>query len=461
MFIGVTVVTRRGRSKQSRIIPINIMADSILVGLTLLFAAVTYTKSDSCLDRTYSRAESGPVIAETTIPPLPMGCDAPSGRTCDWYPDCLNRCFYDCAQDDINSAQTYCNEFSTNLWLFSQTGIRWVFNVRKCQQTALANQLGLHPTPSCEEISERVMQSHTACFAEPGAQASYDDSICGLQCQDFLGIFKTVEGGTEEKFKETLMSAFGSSDGQCGSQGTTSAFHQCYNQSSGGYFRLVRFTISAEDNSMARVKRSAECDDNCVSKKITSYVLTEKLGFENTGTLDWIIFAKRLTASTLEISLLFLDYAFLTDTNSQTTEIDMITNKTAELLIKEQLVKADQVEFEVLQVSSCNDFMCNPKNSETVILSQDMVTTTTAQAPSTNTQASTTPIATKASSEGGSSTEKSESDDTSGDRNDDNIISDGSVYQPDNGATMTLKLKLETMILALFSLSILQPFNYC
>lgn len=430
----------------------------VLISLTIL----TLVRSESCLDRTYNRAESGPILSETTIPPLPSGCNSPSGLTCDWYPDCLNRCFYNCDQQTIDSAQSYCSKFSTNLWYFTQTGIRWVFSVRKCQQSMLAGQLAMDPIPSCDKISERVLQSHTDCFADPNPQANSGDSICGLQCQDFLAIFKTVEDETKMNFEETLMSAFGEADGQCAPQGAAANFHQCFNQNSGGYFRLVRFVLAEKENNIARDKRSTECDDKCVSEKVTNYLLSEKLGYAKNTTLDWSTLVKWLPSTNIEISILFMDSIFLTNANSSLDNVDMIASKTADLLKTDPNVKVDDTQYEVLEVSSCGDFLCSPGNSITVRLGPETTTvTSTSTSPPTTASAQGTAVKSTADSTQSSParTEDSTTEQVNGGGaggDNDGVISDKSVYDPENGATRATKWNIEFVFSALCAALILK-----
>ena len=146
------------------------------------------TSDCSC---TPSNPTSHPNI--TTL--LPPECYSPSGDSCDWYRNCLER-KYPCEATSngyaVKYAEHFCKLYDQNFGKFSQTGKNWVNGVRKCLQVSLVPLLRpWADDPTCEEIREKAFASHTPCYLNPGNGVS---SVCDLDCSDYFQIFWTIKG---------------------------------------------------------------------------------------------------------------------------------------------------------------------------------------------------------------------------------------------------------------------------
>ena len=130
-------------------------------------------------------------IPTTSLPPE---CYSPSGDSCDWYRNCLEK-KYPCEASSnayaITYAATFCRLFEERRAKFSSEGQQWMDGVRKCLQVALVPLLRPWANPTCKEIRERAFASHTPCYLEPDKDVP---SICDLDYVEKVKIFWTIKG---------------------------------------------------------------------------------------------------------------------------------------------------------------------------------------------------------------------------------------------------------------------------
>ena len=148
--------------------------------------------SDDCLCQ-LSNTTAKPYTGVPTTS-LPLECNSPSGDSCDWYRNCLEKT-YPCEDTSnayaIKYAEKFCRLYGNRYSLFSPKGRKWVDAVRKCLQVSLVPILRPFFKFSCERIRQRAFYSHTRCYLLPDEGAP---SICDLDCQDFFKIFWTIKG---------------------------------------------------------------------------------------------------------------------------------------------------------------------------------------------------------------------------------------------------------------------------
>lgn len=125
---------------------------------------------------------------------LPSQCYSPSGGSCDWYRNCLER-KYPCEATSnayaIRYAEKFCKLYDKRYTLFSADGQKWVDGVRKCLQVVLVPLLRPWMKPTCQEIRKTAFASHTPCYLYPGKGVP---SVCDLGCWEYFKIFWTIKG---------------------------------------------------------------------------------------------------------------------------------------------------------------------------------------------------------------------------------------------------------------------------
>ena len=115
-----------------------------------------------------------------------QACRNPSGDSCSWYRDCLNR-FNPCSSSPsdeyaLTYGNHYCTKYENNLNKFSSQAQQWIGKVRKCLQLALKTQLG--SGISCSNLKVEAFDSHTKCYVDSG--------FCELPLSDYVEITKLV-----------------------------------------------------------------------------------------------------------------------------------------------------------------------------------------------------------------------------------------------------------------------------
>ena len=152
--------------------------------------------------------DNGPVIKDCSCNPslftaspttsLPADCYSPSGDSCDWYRNCLEK-KYACEATSnayaIKYVEKFCKLYDKRSSLFSPDGQKWVDGVRKCLQVVLVPLLRPWKKPSCQEIRETAFASHTPCYLNPDKDVP---SICDLDCSEYFKNFWTIKGSFTE-----------------------------------------------------------------------------------------------------------------------------------------------------------------------------------------------------------------------------------------------------------------------
>lgn len=150
---------------------------------------------------------SGPVYADcscrigeeytTSNLSLPTKCYSPSGTSCDWYEQCLER-KHNCrgTKDDygVAYATKFCNLYDKYYSHFSYQGQQWIDAVRKCLQVSLVPLLRPWRSLSCKEVKTIAFNSHVPCYIRPNDQSPHI-SICHLGAHDFFSVFWTIKSG--------------------------------------------------------------------------------------------------------------------------------------------------------------------------------------------------------------------------------------------------------------------------
>ncbi len=130
-----------------------------------------------------------------TQKPLPQECYSPSGDSCDWYRNCLEK-NYPCVASSnaysIRYAERFCRSFDNRSRAeFSADAQKWTDGVRKCLQVALVPLLRPWVNPSCRALRVKAFASHTPCYLNPDKDVP---SICDLSYLQYTKIFWTIKG---------------------------------------------------------------------------------------------------------------------------------------------------------------------------------------------------------------------------------------------------------------------------
>ena len=124
---------------------------------------------------------------------LPGECYNPSGDNCYWYRNCLEKKYPPCEPTGnayvIRYAEKFCRVVEEHKAQLSPDAQKWMEAVRKCQQVAMVPLLRLQNNPTCNEIRDKALTSHTSCYLNPGN----DVSICDLNCLQYFKIFWSIK----------------------------------------------------------------------------------------------------------------------------------------------------------------------------------------------------------------------------------------------------------------------------
>ena len=114
---------------------------------------------------------------------LPDSCFSPSGDSCSWYQNCLERKHPTCGARTnayaLTHAEKFCNLYRVYNSKFTPLGQKWIDAVRKCLQVSLVPLLRAWSKPACQQIRAKAFESHTSCYFSPDQGAP---SICDLNC---------------------------------------------------------------------------------------------------------------------------------------------------------------------------------------------------------------------------------------------------------------------------------------
>ncbi len=147
--------------------------------------------TDDCSCEFNSSTSSPYTVHPTTS--LPPECYSPSGDSCNWYRNCLEK-KYPCEASRnayaIKYAEKFCKLYDDRYSVFSEDAKKWVDGVRKCLQVALVPLMRPWMSSTCKEIRERAFASHTPCYLNPDKDVP---SICDLGNLQYWKIFWTIK----------------------------------------------------------------------------------------------------------------------------------------------------------------------------------------------------------------------------------------------------------------------------
>ena len=129
----------------------------------------------------------------TVVTPLPTSCYSPSGDSCDWYRNCLEKkypCEATTSAYAITFAEKFCNLYNDHYSKFSSDGRKWIDAVRKCLQVSLVPLLRMWQKPTCQQIRAKAFGSHSPCYLAPDKGAP---SICDLKWTEYLKTFWVIK----------------------------------------------------------------------------------------------------------------------------------------------------------------------------------------------------------------------------------------------------------------------------
>ncbi|XP_029190324.2 uncharacterized protein LOC114957145 isoform X1 [Acropora millepora] len=237
---------------------------------------------------------------------LPPHCYSPSGDSCDWYRNCLER-KYPCEDTSnayaITYAEKFCRLYDERYFSFSVAGQKWMNAVRKCLQVYLVPLLRSWVKPTCQEIREKAFASHTPCYLYPDKDAP---SVCDLSCFYVFKIFFTIKGSfinmdtAGQSFKGLL--TIGS---ECG---PTSQIPKCFRESKdwitnkefktyNRFVNIFKIIIKTFEKSIKRDRRWA--DPTSLPKADARIRFADGVGSAlekalkwNTEVMDWIAYTE-------------------------------------------------------------------------------------------------------------------------------------------------------------------------
>ena len=261
------------------------------------------TQDCSCKDAGSTTANPFTGLLTT---PLPPDCYSPSGDSCDWYRNCLER-KYPCEDTSnayaIRFAERFCRLYDKRYSSFSAAGQKWVNAVRKCLQVELVPLLRVWSNPTCEKIQEKAWASHNSCYLYPD---EYAPSICSLRCFDFFKIFFTVKGSFVEM--DTAVKSFETMLNVGSKCRPTSQIPKCYKESKdwitnkyvktyNRFVNIFKIIIKKFKKSRKRVRRLAdptslpEADARNRFADGVGSALEKALKW-NTEVMDWIAYTE-------------------------------------------------------------------------------------------------------------------------------------------------------------------------
>lgn len=303
---------------------------------------------------------------------LPSQCYSPSGSSCEWYRNCLER-KYPCEASSnayaIRYAEKFCKLYDKRYTLFSADGQKWVDGVRKCLQVVLVPLLRPWMKPTCQEIRKTAFASHTPCYLHPGKGVP---SICDLGCWEYFKIFWTIKGSFTE-----LDTAWESIKGMwnIGSKcGLHSQIRKCLIGRSASPMKVIKLGIEA---SLERRRRStdslSEADARNRLADGVGSAIASTLNW-NSDVIDWIAHpangANSDDPGTLHIVIVLADKKALGIVNTSTPSVnfDQTMLEFASAIEEGRLLmQVHEFSVWVKSLATCSDKSCD--NTQTMVLS--------------------------------------------------------------------------------------------
>lgn len=326
------------------------------------------TKDCSCdgVDSTSNRYNLSPTT------PLPSQCYSPSGDSCDWYRNCLEK-KYPCEATSnayaIRYAETFCKLYGKRYSLFSPDGQKWVDGVRKCLQVVLVPLLRPWTKPTCQEIRKKAFASHTPCYLHPGKDVP---SICDLSCWEYFKIFWTIKGSFTK-----LDTAWESIKGMW-NIGTKCGFHsqirKCLPLKSASPMKIAKIEIQRVPQRKRRSTESlSEADAANKFADGVGSAIASALKW-NKKVLDWIAHPGNGTSTddpdTLHVIMVLADKKVLGIVNTSTPSVDFdqtIQEFASAIEEGNLLLQVHGYNVWVKSLASCSDKSCD--NFQTLVVS--------------------------------------------------------------------------------------------
>lgn len=311
------------------------------------------------------------------IQSLPSDCYSPSGDSCDWYRNCLEK-KYPCEATSnayaIRYAETFCKLYDKRFNLFSADGQKWVNGVRKCLQVVLVPLLRPWSKPTCKQIREKAFASHTPCYLNPGKGVP---SVCDLGCLEYFKIFWTIKGSFSQ-----LDTAWESIKGMwnIGTKcGINSQVRKCLSLGRNGIpMKVARLEIQKFPKRKRRSTDSLpEADAKSRFADGVGTAIATALKW-NTEAMDWIAHPGNGTNSdnpdSLHIIMVMADKKALgiVSTATMSVDFDQIAREFASAVEKGRLLL--QVHGSAVWVKSlafCSDKSCD--NTHTLVVSKSPI----------------------------------------------------------------------------------------
>ncbi|KAL9982541.1 hypothetical protein ACROYT_G004595 [Oculina patagonica] len=304
-------------------------------------------------------------------PPLPSECHSPSGDSCEWYRDCLEK-KYPCEATSnayaIKYAQTFCKLYGKRYSSFSPDAQKWVDGVRKCLQVVLVPLLRPGTKPTCQEIREKAFASHTPCYLHPAKDVP---SICDLSCGEYFKIFWTIKGSFTQ-----LDTALESIKGMW-NIGTKCGLHtqirKCLSITNASQMRFARVEVQKFSQIKKRSTDSlSEADAKNKFADGVGSAIASTLKW-NKNVMDWIAHPGNGTntddAETLHIIMVLADKKALGIVNTSTPSVDFdqtIQEFASAIEEGNLLLKVHGSNVWVKSLASCSDKSCD--NYQTLVI---------------------------------------------------------------------------------------------
>ncbi|XP_068712019.1 uncharacterized protein [Montipora foliosa] len=297
---------------------------------------------------------------------LPSFCYSPSGNSCAWYHDCLEK-KYSC-EDLTNAyairyAEKFCSLYNETSPLLSQKGRQWMDSVRKCLLVSLVTLL--RPWVSnltCQEMRRNAFDTHVPCYLNPDRNTS---SICDLDCSDFIKIFLTIKGSFPK-----LDTAWESMKGMWNIENRCSKFSRiskCLRKGKGSLInhgiKIYRITITRVNQSAVEPKGQtvplSDAEERSRFADSLGAAIARSLKW-NADVMDWLAYPDE--NSVTNIFIVLADKKSLALTNDSATSIDFnhIAAQFSTAIEEGKLPsEMDGYHVRVRILSSCSDKSCS------------------------------------------------------------------------------------------------------
>ena len=324
-----------------------------------------------------------PDALPTRSPSLPSDCYSPSGHSCDWYRNCLEKshpCEATTNAYALKYAEKFCRLYDDQKSTFSQLGQQWIDAVRKCLQVALVQLLYPWSKSSCRDIRDRAFDSHIPCYLNPGKDTP---SVCDLDCAEYFKIFFTIKGSFTE-----LSTAWRSMEGMW-HIGTKCAARKCLTAGfrpvikGGGIVKEEFIRVGQIFVKMFKSKRKRRSSDFPLEGD-AKYQFADRVGSAiakamnwDTEIVDWLAYPETLRGTnnpgvedTQEITIVLADKKAINMTKTPKPSVDFngAFNALASVIETGKLpLHVNDYKVWVKSLASCSDKSCN--ETQTVAIS--------------------------------------------------------------------------------------------